>query len=823
MTQAPKGADPESYASASTDAPAPPADLSGRILMAFLSLPSQIHHKDGTFSLSHVRGNLSIYLTFYYLSQQTKWETHMVGWTGEILGPHGEPQDLRLTVDQKKDLVEQMASANASEHIHPVWLLRDPPRWRRYAELVLWPVLHYINPRSTGSVDEEQWWTDYVRFNEAYATAICSIYKPGDIVWIHDYYLFLLPNILRSRLKDVHIALHVHTPFPSLEYFRCLLRRLALLEGMLGATRIAFENESFLRHFVSLAARVLGCDAAPSLVTVYGHTTLLEAAPGGIDAAKIVTDAYTEEADNLVASIRKNYGLCRIVVGRDRLDPVRGVLQKIEAFGRLLEMYPEWIGKVVLVQVLLRSPGFDEAYERLVAEQVQLVNNRYGTLEYRPIHHLLRIARPEYLALLRAADLGLITLVRDGSNTTALEYVACQRDGGLPLVLLEFSGSTAILPEATVVNPWDAVGVARSVHECLNMPQEKRKALAERLYKLVQANTMQHATNAFLRHFIEGLGEHEEHLTPPLDRPLLLRAYEKSERRLFLFDYDGTLAPIVKDPDAAIPTQRALRVLQKLADDPKNRVWIILGRDQQFLDRWLGSKVPKLGLLAEHGCFVKDVGGGWVGLAESMDMTWQKDVEEVMSYYTERTPGLFIERKKVALTWHYRKADHQFGELQAREMKQHIQATMAKKYDVEVMSGKANVEVRPRFVNKGEVAKRLALSAHGASFEAVALGKSESVSEDKLPDFIFCIGDDKTDEDMFDAVNHISNDEGSRRELFPVTVGPASKQTVARAHLLEPAEVLDTVGLLVGEVLVFETGGSVEVDDRGHIMGRKTQ
>lgn len=202
-----------------------------------------------------------------------------------------------------------------------------------------------------------------------------------------------------------------------------------------------------------------------------------------------------------------------------------------------------------------------------------------------------------------------------------------------------------------------------------------------------------------------------------------------------MFDYDGTLTPIVKDPQAAIPSDRVLRTIKSLAADPRNAVWIISGRDQAFLDEWMGH-IPELGLSAEHGCFIrKPRSDDWENLAEKSDMAWQKDVVEVFQHYAERTQGSFIERKRVALTWHYRRADPEYGAFQARECRRQLEETVGKKWDVEVMAGKANLEVRPTFVNKGFIATRL-VNEYGTT-------------PGKAPEFILCLGDDFTDEGMY--------------------------------------------------------------------------
>ncbi|KAK5689168.1 threalose-6-phosphate phosphatase [Elasticomyces elasticus] len=259
-----------------------------------------------------------------------------------------------------------------------------------------------------------------------------------------------------------------------------------------------------------------------------------------------------------------------------------------------------------------------------------------------------------------------------------------------------------------------------------------------------------------------------------------------------MFDYDGTLTPIVKDPQAAIPSDRVLRTLKTLASDPNNSVWIISGRDQNFLNEWMGH-IPALGLSAEHGSFMRHPHStNWLNLTETMDMSWQSQVLATFEYYTSKTPGAFIERKKIALTWHFRQSDQEHAVQMARECQKHLETTVGKAFDVEVMNGKANLEVRPKFVNKGEIAKQLVRDFG-----------------DERPDFVLCLGDDFTDEDMFRALN-VSR--LPAEHVFAVTVGASSKQTLAKWHLLEPSDVISAVALLNGQSDAGNAGAVAVID-----------
>lgn len=826
--------------------------LSGRIIEVTTSLPTQICKKAEDDSVATywdvepIRGQSALYLSLFFLQQQTDWETHLVGWTGELVNKTNRSSDLAmdnikddplyLDSDDKAVLEMKIRLATQSDHVHPVWLLRrDQSRWRQYAENVIWPTFHYIQGRPSDGKEDAQAWHDYVKFNEAYFQKIKAIYKPGDIIWIHDYYLLLLPQLLRMEFPKAYIGLYIHAPFPSSEYFRCLPKRTQLLDGMLGSDKIAFQSESFQRHFLSCCARVLGHEVTKTCVQAYGSSISVETLPIGIDTKKIEHDAFSPDhgVDAKVKALRDIYPDKKIIVGRDRLDLVRGVVQKLEAFAMFLQMYPEWRDKVVLIQV--SSPGFSHSakVEKKVTELVSQINSQYGNLNHTPVlHYQMRINKDEYLALLRVADLALITSIRDGMNTTSLEFVLCQKETKSPLILSEFTGTASVLHDAILVNPWDSVGIAKTINDCFSMPESEKARLEDKLYKQVTSNTIQSWTSKFLKDLIHQVDKTlQTHYTPTLNRPLLYNHYQNLKRRLFLFDYDGTLTPIVKDPASAIPSSKLLKIVDKLTADPKNQFWIISGRDQAFLEKWWGSR--NVGLSAEHGCFMKDIGSDkWYNLAATFDMSWQLKVDEVFKKYTKQTPGSNIERKKVALTWHYRRSDPDLGIFQAEKCMEELKNGIAKEYDVEVMAGKANIEVRPRFVNKGEIVKRLVLNPHGAKQDPHAVKlDADATPVNELPDFMLCLGDDMTDEDMFRSLKDIEaewhlkdlpkNKYGSYG-VFPVLVGPAAKQTIATAHLNDPSQVIDTLGLLAGAVSLFESAGSVELDDRGHITNSES-
>ncbi|KAG6296192.1 hypothetical protein E4U09_001868 [Claviceps aff. purpurea] len=843
----------------------PDLGLSGNVISVAFNIPySFTHHRGQDWDLRPRRGQSALFDSFAYLSSDsTPWNHTLVAWTGEIESAHDSASDFpaqapeqptknssqstgsstgsassrnalsapipvdansRLPTpppvdglwlpkeDQQK--LEHALSHSKTIRTVPVWLsdeaddtedgimLKDQSRWRRYAHHDLYTLFHYKQNEPTDGRKERIQWADYYRMNQKFANKIIEIYKPGDIVIVHDFYLLLLPSMLRQRNHNMYISFFFHSPFPSSEFLRCLPRRKEILEGVLGANLIGFQSYSYSRHFLSCCTRILGFPSDTLGIDAYGSRVQVGVFPIGIDATKVEKHAWAKSVDEKYYALKKMYAGKKIIVGRDRLDSVRGVAQKLQAFERFLELYPEWREKVVLIQVTSPTSveadrdGDETKIATRVNELVMKINGEYGSLGFSPVQHYPQyLNQDEYFALLRAGDIGLITSVRDGMNTTSLEYIVCQKDGSGPLILSEFSGTAGSLGDAIHINPWDLSGVAEKINCALTMPDAERKEMQQHLYKHVTTHNVQTWITKFIRKVYGVLGEsNPANATPLLDRADMLSNYRSAEKRLLMFDYDGTLTPIVREPSAAIPSERVIQSLRRLAKDPKNSVWIISGRDQDFLKQHLGH-ISELGFSAEHGSFMRDPGSEeWINLAEKFDMGWQAEVMEVFQKYTDKVSGSFIERKRCALTWHYRLADPEQGIHMARECHKELESSVANKWDIEVMPGKANVEVRPTFINKGEIAKRLIARYHNPGGEPTELDPNPGRVE-----FALCMGDDFTDEDMFRSLNGATGEVLHADHVFTVTVGASTKVTLAKWHLLEPEDVIECVALLAGD------------------------
>lgn len=358
-------------------------------------------------------------------------------------------------------------------------------------------------------------WDAYTIANRLFAKAIAAEVQDGDMVWVHDYHLMLLPAMLREELrtqayeaalsgetgpngeppapKNVRIGFFLHTPFPSSEIYRILPVRREVLLGVLSCDLIGFHTYDYVRHFLSSVTRILGLPTLPNAVLYRGKTITVSAFPIGIDVDKFRDGLTQKVVVDRIAELRHKFDGVKIIVGVDRLDYIKGVPQKLHAFEVFLHDHPEWIGKVVLVQVAVPSRQDVEEYQNLravVNELVGRINGKFGTIEFTPIHFLHKsVDFEELVSLYAVSDVCLVSSTRDGMNLVSYEYIASQQNHYGSLILSEFTGAAQGLTGAIIVNPWNIEELARSIDEALSMSEGKKKRDFKKLYAYISKFT----------------------------------------------------------------------------------------------------------------------------------------------------------------------------------------------------------------------------------------------------------------------------------------------------------------------------------------------
>jgi trehalose 6-phosphate synthase/phosphatase len=522
----------------------------------------------------------------------------------------------------------------AKDRFTPVCLPAKTARlyYEGYANQTLWPLFHHFPSRL---LYEPEGWSAYVEANRRFRDAVVAQYRPGDLIWVHDYHLMLLPEFLRAALPDAPIGFFLHIPFPSSEVFRILPRREELLRGMLGADLLAFQTHQHLQHFRTSVLRILGIESRIDQIDTGGRALHLEALPIGIAPEEFTALLETPGTQAYLAELKRRFQGRRILLAVDRLDYTKGIPERLRTYGRLLETAPHLRGAVVLIQVAVPSRERIASYEelrRLVNELVGEINGRFGTPDWTPVVYIGRgVPRSHLAALYAAADIGWITPLRDGMNLVAKEYVASKRGGDGALVLSEFAGAAAEMGEAYAVNPYDEQRTASVIERVLETPAAERRERMAALYSRVVRNNVFAWSDRFLAGLRAASALRIE-LTAraaPLDPDAVVSAYKNSRRRLLFLDYDGTLVPFAGRPERAVPPIGVLKLLDRLAAAPGNRVIIISGRPRADLDAWFGA-IPGLSLAAEHGAVLKHAGSpDWGLLQPRLNTGWKPLVRSI--------------------------------------------------------------------------------------------------------------------------------------------------------------------------------------------------
>ncbi|KAL2151093.1 hypothetical protein VTH82DRAFT_6191 [Thermothelomyces myriococcoides] len=451
------------------------ATSSGRLLLISNRLPITIKRTDdGHYTFSMSSGGLVTGLSG--LSKTTSFQWY--GWPG-LEVPEAEAGPMREQLKQQYNAIPVFVDDELADR-----------HYNGFANSILWPLFHYHPGEITF---DESAWAAYREVNLLFAQTVIKDVQDGDLVWVHDYHLMLLPQMLREEIgkskKNVKIGFFLHTPFPSSEIYRILPVREQLLTGILDCDLIGFHTYDYARHFLSSCSRILSAATTPNGVDWNGRFVTVGAFPIGIDPDKFVEGLKKESVQNRIAALKRKFEGVKLIVGVDRLDYIKGVPQKLHALEVFLTEHPEWIGKIVLVQVAVPSRQDVEEYQNLravVNELVGRINGKFGTIEFMPIHFLHQsVTFDELTALYAVSDVCLVSSTRDGMNLVSYEYIATQRERHGVMILSEFTGAAQSLNGSLIVNPWNTEELANAIHDAVTMSPEQREANFRKLERYV--------------------------------------------------------------------------------------------------------------------------------------------------------------------------------------------------------------------------------------------------------------------------------------------------------------------------------------------------
>ena len=645
-----------------------------------------------------------------------------VGWSGVL--------DDEVNAGQRREITSRLRCEHHAVAV-PLTGEEFEPFYSGFCNDTIWPLFHYF---PTIARYNHAWWEGYRLVNERFFKTLQTVLRPGARVWVHDYHLFLLPELIKRHFPTVEVGFFLHIPFPSYELFRLLPWREEILNGVLGADLIGFHTYDYARHFLSSVRRLLGYDHSMGVIRAARRAVKVDVFPMGIDWDRYVNAGRTDAVREIASSIGSRYAGQRLVLSVDRLDYSKGIPSRIRAFGRFLDRYPDYHQRVTLIMIVSPSresvPHYVEL-RREVEELVSQINGRLSTLDWVPIHYHYQTASFEELsALYRAAEVLLVTPLRDGMNLIAKEYLAARTDNHGCVVLSETAGAARELSEAILVNPSDIDGIADALHEGLTQPRARQEANLERMRGRIQRLTVQRWAADFLEKLDDTRAMQASFRAQPLgheeEREIVSR-WKASQERIILLDYDGTLVPFFRHPEMARPDGELQELLRELSASGATVV-ISSGRDRDNLERWLGD-LP-VGMGAGHGAWIRPIDGAWQAASVSVP-EWKEEIEPIMQRTVDRTPGSHLEYKAFSLAWHYRNCEPELAAVRLSELRETL-IGLTDNLELSVLDGNRVLEVKPAHIHKGRVVNEFLSHAHY--------------------DICVAIGDDATDEYMFQAL-----------------------------------------------------------------------
>ena len=687
-------------------------------------------------------GGLATALSGYTTDKSSKW----IGWPGIAAD--------EVTEAEQRQISRELRTYNC----YPVFLTQKQldAYYNGFCNSILWQLFHNL-PTKMEHYDAN--WKAYREMNAIYTDAVLALGAKNSTVWVHDYQLLLVPSLLRADRPHDTIGLFLHIPFPDFKTFRTLPHAKQILVGMLGADLVGFHTVSYTNNFLDCCAELhVGVTSDKNLL-IEDRVVRVTDFPISIDYAKSIKLSNSTAVAREAVAHRKKYGRKKVILTVDRLDPTKGLVQRLEAYEMFLAQNPQMHTKVVMVMLATPSRTEIEEYKALKTHVEQLVtsiNETYGVAGWLPVDYKYETLPYErVVALYKIADVAFITPIRDGMNLVAKEYIAAKQNSDGVLILSETAGAAEELTNAIIVNPNKRSAMAEALNSALTMPKLELKSRLSAMQEQISVNTVQKWTKNFmgtLQHSNQLKTYRTRHLVGQMSQ-LLVDNYRQASNRLLLLNYDGTLSNFVDDPADAGPTTALHNLLAKLAAFPGNDVIVVSGRSKTDLEKWLGD-LP-ITLAAEHGAYMKSPGKKWHHRG-ARTLGWKKSICTIMEIYAVRTPGAFVEEKDSSLVWHYRKSPPYHAQKNMVILKQLLTQSL-KGTDLKVHSGHKVLEVKSVSANKGIAASEFIKNNH---------------------DFIMAMGDDYTDEDMFSSLPS---------HAFTVKVGPG--RTHARYRIDSVEEV----------------------------------
>lgn len=637
-------------------------------------------------------------------------------------------------VVDSKNLV-RVPPENPSYMLKRVWITPSEVEnyYHGYSNQVLWPLCHITLDRV---YFKKKFWEDYKKANRYFARAVLEAASDDSIIWIHDYHLCLLPQMLRNERPELTIAHFWHIPWPDWSVFRICPQAREIIEGLLGNDLIGFQIPLFVKNFMDCVRECLDADIDYTKETINfkGHTTRLKAFPISIDFDKFNSMASSQRTKGMIQRLKEKYGLTQgyIGIGVDRLEYTKALIKRLQAIDLFFDRYERFRRKFTFIQIAvptrMKEPYI--SYKRTVEELISKINKKYSTGNWKPIIYIdTKIEHRDLVAYYRMSDVAIISSVYDGMNLVAKEYVVSQVDEKGVLILSELAGAADELEGAILINPYDIEGFSDAIRRALVMSSREKADRMGLLRRQVKEKDVYNWISEILREVINIASLKQGKSRNVFDHIDEIKN-RLSGKDIFLFlDYDGTLSPIVDDPQKAFMSEDIRSIIHLLKRYIS--IAVVSGRSLQDVKERVG--ITDLIYAGNHG------GEIWDGEKEIIDQISEDDrrsleeILEILKKETSHIKGVLIEDKGITASLHFRNVSmHQVSEIF------NIIERLAKGYErgFRFIIGKKVFEIRPVNIwNKGDAVSWII----------------ENMGEQRFPVYI---GDDTTDEDAYSVLKN---------------------------------------------------------------------
>ena len=687
-----------------------------QILIVSNRLPVTVTKADGILTFKTSMGGVATGLASYVNNRKNKW----VGWPGIAAE--------ELTEEDKQAITSELAKRNCV----PVFLKRKQLEdfYNGYSNSLLWPLFHNLAAEKA----DTRWWKAYKTVNEAFSQTVLNTAVGNSSIWVQDYQLMLVPELLKLERPTMHVGFFLHIPFPDAKRFAKLPEADRLLKGMLGADLIGFHTKNYVTNFCKTVQSFdLGLTADNQLI-LPDRTVRVTNFPMGIDYEKFTAARKIPAVKSAVKVLKRKYKGQKIIAGVDRLDITKGFVERLIAYRDFLRQYPREHGKIVFVLVGAPSRSEIAAYKKLsakVEELVKDINNEFGTNKWQPVDYNNQgLNFEEVTALFQIADIAFIAPLRDGMNLVAKEYIASKKQDGV-LILSDTAGAAQELQDALLVSHAKPATLVAALDQALHMRRRESRNRFRRMQQHLANNTVHTWASDFMTTLQKPVLGTPRLITRTLTNRVqatIHTRYLQSHKRLLLFDYDGTLVPFNSDYTTSKVPTALIQLLTKLTADSANTVVVVSGRSAADLTSRFGD-LP-LNLVAEHGAMTKLANHqSWKTLSRA-ESRWKKQILPILHKYASLTPMARVEEKPHSLVWHYRQSPPYYAQKNVVILKR-ILRPLLKSFGLAIFQGNKILEIKDPTINKGAAVKKW-------------LNKDYT--------FVLAIGDDYTDEDMFEAL-----------------------------------------------------------------------